>query len=238
MPALFRFWGELTEALTHRRAAERGQARRRPLRRASTAIPDRLSCSSRRMTGLSLGSARGHRRQVPVGQIPDLRRHWRGPGWAAGAGGARRIRTSPASASTCRWSGRSSTITCADRDSSGRLTFHGGDFFNEPLPTADVLVMGHILHDWDLDQKRMLIGKAYRRAARRRGAASIYEIIDRRRAPAERLRPADEPEHADRDPRRLRLHGRRLHGWMKEAGFGETRVEHLAGPDSMVIGIK
>ena len=27
-------------------------------------------------------------------------------------------------------------------------------------------------------------------------------------------------------------------GWMKEAGFRETRVEHLVGPDSMVIGIK
>jgi hypothetical protein len=27
-------------------------------------------------------------------------------------------------------------------------------------------------------------------------------------------------------------------GWMREAGFGETRVEHLVGPDSMVVGIK
>jgi hypothetical protein len=27
-------------------------------------------------------------------------------------------------------------------------------------------------------------------------------------------------------------------GWLKEAGFRETRVEHLAGPDSMVVGVK
>ena len=27
-------------------------------------------------------------------------------------------------------------------------------------------------------------------------------------------------------------------GWLKEAGFVETRVEPLVGPDSMVIGIK
>ena len=27
-------------------------------------------------------------------------------------------------------------------------------------------------------------------------------------------------------------------GWMKAAGFSSTRVEHLVGPDSMVIGIK
>ena len=27
-------------------------------------------------------------------------------------------------------------------------------------------------------------------------------------------------------------------GWMKDARFKEARVEHLVGPDSMVIGIK
>jgi len=27
-------------------------------------------------------------------------------------------------------------------------------------------------------------------------------------------------------------------GWMKEAGFRETRVEHLVGRDSMVVGVK
>jgi len=27
-------------------------------------------------------------------------------------------------------------------------------------------------------------------------------------------------------------------GWMREAGFSATRVEHLAGPDSMVVGVK
>jgi hypothetical protein len=42
-----------------------------------------------------------------------------------------------------------------------RLTFSGGSFFEDPLPKADVVMMGHILHDWDLDQKKMLIQKAY-----------------------------------------------------------------------------
>jgi hypothetical protein len=27
-------------------------------------------------------------------------------------------------------------------------------------------------------------------------------------------------------------------GWLEEAGFRQIRVEHLVGPDSMVIGIK
>ena len=42
-----------------------------------------------------------------------------------------------------------------------RLRFAAGDFFADELPKADVLVMGHILHDWSLDEKRMLISKAY-----------------------------------------------------------------------------
>lgn len=42
-----------------------------------------------------------------------------------------------------------------------RLTFHGGDFFSDPLPAADVYVMGQILHDWNLEQRRFLLQKAY-----------------------------------------------------------------------------
>jgi O-methyltransferase domain/Dimerisation domain len=33
-----------------------------------------------------------------------------------------------------------------------RLRFQPGDFFADRLPAADVLVMGHILHDWSLEQ--------------------------------------------------------------------------------------
>ena len=46
----------------------------------------------------------------------------------------------------------------------------------EPLPPADVIIMGHILHDWDLDQKRMLLDKAYT-ALPKGGALIVYEAI-------------------------------------------------------------
>src|SRR5437763_2904109 len=36
---------------------------------------------------------------------------------------------------------------------SGRLSFQAGDFFADPMPSADVLIMGHILHDWSLEKK-------------------------------------------------------------------------------------
>ena len=66
------------------------------------------------------------------------------------------------------------------------LRFHPGDFFNDPLPTADVLMMGHILHDWNLDEKRMLLAKAYA-ALPEGGALIVYEAIiddERRRTPS------------------------------------------------------
>ncbi|KOV88133.1 methyltransferase [Streptomyces sp. NRRL WC-3618] len=43
----------------------------------------------------------------------------------------------------------------------GQITFHGGSFFNDPLPHADVVVLGHVLHDWDKEQRAALIAKAY-----------------------------------------------------------------------------
>ena len=51
-----------------------------------------------------------------------------------------------------------------------------GDFFADPWPEADVLVMGHILHDWDLDEKRTLLQKAYD-ALPEGGALIVYEAI-------------------------------------------------------------
>ena len=61
-----------------------------------------------------------------------------------------------------------------------RLQFHPGDFFADELPSADVLIMGHILHDWGLDEKRMLLEKAHR-ALPEDGALIVYEtMIDAR----------------------------------------------------------
>ena len=81
---------------------------------------------------------------------------------------------------------------------SERIGFKPGDFFADPLPQADVLVMGHVLHDWNLDQKRALIAKAYA-ALPSGGALIVYETIidDDRRNNAFGL--LYEPQHADRD---------------------------------------
>src|SRR5208283_4066850 len=57
-----------------------------------------------------------------------------------------------------------------------RLKFQGGNFFRDPLPPADVLIMGHILHDWDLQQKHLLLQKAYA-ALPKHGVLIVYDAM-------------------------------------------------------------
>jgi len=58
----------------------------------------------------------------------------------------------------------------------GRLRFHEGDFFADELPSAEVLVFGRILHDWDVEQKKLLLAKAFD-ALPRGGAVLVYDVI-------------------------------------------------------------
>jgi hypothetical protein len=119
----------------------------------------------------------------------------------------------------------------------GRLRFEAGSFLEQPLPHADVVLMGHILHDWGLAEKRMLIRKAYD-AVPEGGALVVYESIidDDRSKNAFGLMMS--LNMLIETPAGFDYTGADCQGWMKEAGFRETRVEHLLGPDSMVIAIR
>jgi hypothetical protein len=113
----------------------------------------------------------------------------------------------------------------------------GEDFFADPLPGADVLIMGHILHDWSLEEKLLLIRKAYD-ALPEGGALIVYESIidDDRRANTFGLlmsvnmliETAAGFDYTVADCR----------SWMAATGFRDSYAEPLAGPDSMVVGIK
>lgn len=118
-----------------------------------------------------------------------------------------------------------------------RLTFMPGDFFKQDLPKADVILMGHILHDWDLPTKKMLIKKAFD-ALPKGGALVVYEAIidDDRSTNAFGLLMS--LNMLIETPGGFDYTGADCCGWMQEAGFTEMRVEPLVGPDSMVVGIK
>jgi hypothetical protein len=118
-----------------------------------------------------------------------------------------------------------------------RLAFLPGSFFDQDLPKADVLLMGHILHDWDLPTKKMLISKAYD-ALPVGGALIVYEAIidDERSKNAFGLMMS--LNMLIETPGGFDYTGADCSGWLRDAGFSSTRVEPLVGPDSMVIGIK
>jgi SAM-dependent methyltransferase len=118
-----------------------------------------------------------------------------------------------------------------------RLRFRPGDFFKEPLPKVDVIIMGHILHDWNLDEKLMLLRKAYD-ALSPKGAVIIHEALidDARKQNAFGLLMSLNmliETHGGFD-----FTGADCRSWMKEVGFKRTQVAPLVGPDGMVVGYK
>ncbi len=118
-----------------------------------------------------------------------------------------------------------------------RIRFVAGDFFVDPLPTADVFVMGNILGDWSLDERKTLLARAYA-ALPAGGALIVYEqlIDDERRERAVNLlvsllmliETTGGGTYTGADCR----------SWMAAAGFRDMTVEHLAGWDWMVVGYK
>jgi hypothetical protein len=122
-------------------------------------------------------------------------------------------------------------------DLNSRLSFHAGDFFADDLPQADVLIMGHILHDWNLEEKRTLLTKAHA-ALPEGGKLIVYDAIidDDRRQNAFGLLMSLNMLIETRGG--FDYTGADCQGWMREAGFTDTYVKPLLGPDSMVVAIK
>lgn len=112
-----------------------------------------------------------------------------------------------------------------------------GDFFQDPLPQGDVITMGMILHDWNLEKKMHLIRAAYDALPPGGALVAIEALID--------------------DARRENLFGLLMslnmliefgdafdfsaadfRAWCSEVGFQRFEVIHLAGPSSAAIAYK
>jgi hypothetical protein len=232
---LYRFWGSLTEAL------KTGQ----PQNEAKTggdffgtlyADPARLESFLKGMTGLSLRSARAIADKFP----------WRNYRTFADIGAAQGGVPVEIALAHGHLTGGGMDLPVVrpifeayvrSKGLEGRLRFHPGDFFRDPLPTADVLIMGHILHDWNLEEKMRLLRKAYE-ALPNGGAMIVHEALidDARKENAFGLLMS--LNMLIETPGGFDFTGADGRGWLREAGFRETRVEHLAGPDSMLVGIK
>jgi hypothetical protein len=118
-----------------------------------------------------------------------------------------------------------------------RLRFYANDFLAEPLPAADVLIMGHILHDWGINEKTMLLRKAYE-ALPDGGALIVYDAIiddDRRHNVFGLLMSLN---MLIETPAGFDYTAADCQAWMREAGFKETYSQDLVGGESMVVAIK
>ena len=124
-----------------------------------------------------------------------------------------------------------------DHGLSSRVRFQAGNFFRDPLPRTDVIMMGHILHDWNLEEKRFLIHKAWETLPSG-GALIAYDAMiddDRSKNPHGLLMSLN---MLIETPGGFDYTGADCIGWLKEAGFSQAYVEHLSGLDSMAVGIK
>lgn len=115
----------------------------------------------------------------------------------------------------------------------GAVSFHGGDFFTDPLPEADVLVFGHVLHNWGAEDRVTLLRKAHA-AIRPGGAVLVYDpMVSNSRPPlyatlaslSMLVWSAGGGEYSVGE----------CHAWLKEAGFRPETVGPEDTPDDVFV---
>ncbi|HSI64648.1 MAG TPA: methyltransferase [Candidatus Saccharimonadia bacterium] len=120
---------------------------------------------------------------------------------------------------------------------SARVATAHGDFFKDPLPKADVITMGMILHDWNLEKKKHLIRAAYDALPPGGAFVAIEALIDdARRENVQGLLMSlnmliEFGEAFD-------YSGADFRKWCSEAGFTRFEVIPLAGPSSAAVAYK
>ena len=120
---------------------------------------------------------------------------------------------------------------------SQRITTASGDFFKDPLPKADLITMGMILHDWNLEKKMHLIRAAYDALPPGGAFLAIEALIDdARRENAFGLLMSlnmliEFGEAFD-------FSGADFRKWCSEAGFRRFEVIHLGGASSAAVAYK
>jgi hypothetical protein len=233
---LYRFWGGLTEGLRTGKPQNEAKGGEAPLFETLYADPARLKEFLKAMTGISHGANVTIARKFPWGDYKTF----------VDVGTAQGDLAVQVALANPHLTGRGFDLPeigpifqeyVAQQELEHRVQFEPGDFFAGPLPRADAILMGHILHDWDLDQKKQLVRRAFE-ALPAGGAFIVYETLiddDRIKNAFGLLMSLNMliETHGGFD-----YTGADAMGWMKEAGFRKTYVEHLVGPDSMVVGIK
>lgn len=232
---LYPFWGSLTEAL--RTGAPQNEAKHGGDMFATLyGDPERLRSFLGAMTGISMASARTIAAKFP----------WKKHHTFVDVGGAQGCLGVQVALAHKHLQGSTfdlPQVQVINEDYvrsfrlESRLKFQAGDFFRDPLPQADVLVMGHILHDWNREEKHLLLQKAYA-ALPKGGALIVYDaMIDNARSRnvaglLMSLNMLIETQGGfDYTPADCR-------GWMQSTGFRRSSVMPLTPTESMVVAIR
>jgi hypothetical protein len=233
---LYRFWGDLTEALQTGKPQNEVKQAGKPMFDELYSDPARLEQFMGAMQGISLGNFQALAEKFDFSRYETL----------CDVGGA----TGQLCAIVAT---QHPHLRCTSYDLpvvapiaekaiaaaglSDRVTVASGDFFADPLPRADVITMGLILHDWNLDRKMDLIRSAFE-ALPEGGAFIIIEnlIDDARRENAFGLMMSLNMliEFGDA----FDFTGSDFAGWCKEAGFQKVEFVPLTGPASAGIAYK
>jgi O-methyltransferase domain/Dimerisation domain len=233
---LYGFWGSLTEALRTGELQNESKGGGEDIFAALYADPEQLRRFLSAMSGISAGTAHAIAANFP----------WRDYKTFMDLGSAQGMVPATLARAHPHRSGIGFDLPpvkpvfeefIAHRAVEDRVRFQGGSFFEDPLPKVDVIIMGHILHDWDLAQKKELLGKVFD-ALPKGGTVIVYDAIiddDRRKNAFGLLMSLN---MLIETPGGFDYTAEDCQAWMREVGFSKTRVEPLIGPDSMVIGLK
>jgi cyclopropane fatty-acyl-phospholipid synthase-like methyltransferase len=233
---LYGFWGDLTEALQTGKPQNEVKHNGAPMFDELYGDPSRLEQFMHAMAGISAGNFHALAEKFDFSEretVCDV-------GGATGqlsmilAGRHPHLRCTsydlPAVGPICEKS-------IAAAGLGDRVSAATGDFLTEALPQADVITMGLILHDWNLEGKMHLIRSAYD-ALPDGGAFIVIEnlIDDARRENAFGLMMSLNMliEFGDA----FDYTGADFAGWCKEVGFREVEIMPLTGPASAGIAYK
>ena len=233
---LYPFWGSLTEGLRTGQPQNEIKHTGTSMFSLLYADPERLEQFMRAMSGISAGNFQSFARKFDFSRYKTM----------CDIGGATGQLSLMVAAQHPHMQCTSADLPEATQVAKRTITAAGLgdrvsttpiDFFAQPLPKADVVTMGMILHDWNLERKMGLIRAVYE-ALPSDGAFVVIEnlIDDERRSNAFGLMMSlnmliefgDAFDFTFAD----------FTGWCREVGFRRFEVIPLGGPASAGVAYK
>jgi len=232
----YRFWADITEALHTGKAQNETKHRETPFFETLYSEPARLEAFMQAMNGSSIRNFEKLARVFDFGRYQTM----------LDIGGADALLSRCVAKVHPRIQITSfdlpvvsgiATSKIAESSLEKRIDVRSGDFFTDPLPTAEVITMGMILHDWSLARKKLLLKKVYETLPEGGVFIAIESLIDderRKNTFGLFMSVTMLMEFGDA----FDFTGEEFILWGREAGFRKFEILPLEGPSSAAIAYK